>query len=508
MSMRIPRLLAATAFAVVLLGAPAAHAAGDLEVGIADDAAFLKEPDPARAARLAATWADLGVDTVRLFATWNEVSPQSTARRVPAGFDPANPDDPGYDWALVDRAVDLVNANGMRVVLTVSGPGPLWASGAPARADRSYKPHPDLFAKFARAVALRYGAAVDRYLVWNEPNLPLWLKPQFSCVGRRCTPSSPHHYRRLFRAAYAAIHTADPVARVLFGVLAPRGSAPRSRNANMRPLAFMRALGCVDARLRRTRSGPCTGFKPLTADGFSYHPHGVTRAPDVPNPNPDEASLADLPRLLKVLDQVQLRGGWRNARGGRFELYFTEYGYQTSPPDRGRDGVSLAKQSRWLQQAAYLSWRHPRVKNLIQYEWRDEPLRSRGGARQRYAGWQSGLNFANGRAKPALRTFASPFWVDVRPGSGQARLWGQVRPGTSHTVTVQRRRPGTKRWTTVRNVVTDGRGFWTLRQGVRSPTEYRFTWQPLDEYGGPAGPRRSSDAFRADLLRRGPARRN
>jgi hypothetical protein len=59
------------------------------------------------------------------------------------------------------------------------------------------------------------------------------------------------------------------------------------------------------------------------------------------------------------------------------------------------------------------------VKLFSQYLWRDDPV-SRGGS---YAGWQSGLEFANGRAKPALKHFANPFAIDTARG----RLWGQVR---------------------------------------------------------------------------------
>src|SRR3954453_16415500 len=101
------------------------------------------------------------------------------------------------------------------------------------------------FAAFAAAAARRYASSVDEYILWNEPNLPLWLQPQAHCVGRRCTPVSPNTYRAMVRAAYPAIHAADPVATVLFGALAPRGSHLTVRNANMRPLRFLRGLACV-----------------------------------------------------------------------------------------------------------------------------------------------------------------------------------------------------------------------------------------------------------------------
>ena len=57
----------------------------------------------------------------------------------------------------------------------------------------------------------------------------------------------------------------------------------------------------------------------------------------------------------------------------KFDVYLTEFSYQTSPPDR-EVGVSLGRQARYIQQAAYLAWRMPRVRNLTQYQWRDEPV--------------------------------------------------------------------------------------------------------------------------------------
>jgi hypothetical protein len=491
------RLLTAALAAALLLPA-AAHASSSMETGIADDAALLNEPNDLRAAATVSSWAALGIDDVRIFVQWQAIAPAIGQVTAPAGFNGADPNNPGYNWSKVDRAVNLVSAAGMRPLLVVTGPGPLWASQVPARRSVRYKPRPDLFGQFARAAALRYANAVDRYVLWNEPNLPLWLQPQNTCRGSRCTPYAPHLYRRLVRAAYPAIKGVDPTATVVFGALAPTGENAIKQNAKTRPLAFIRSMGCVNVRLRRNRSGPCQGFKPLTADGFAYHPHATKLAPDGVQTHLDNASIGDIPRLKRALDVTQSAGGFRKPGGGRFGLYFTEWGYQTNPPDPRR-GVSLVKQSRWLQQGAYLGYRDPRVKLLTQYEWRDEPVRR--SASDRYAGWQSGLRSRTDRPKPSLRTFANPFFIDQRPRSRSARLWGQVRPGVTHRVTVQRRRPGTTRWTRVRTLTTNGDGYWTLHQTVRSTTEYRFTWQPKDPYGANAGAVKASDVLRVTVRR-------
>ena len=57
------------------------------------------------------------------------------------------------------------------------------------------------------------------------------------------------------RAARPAIRAADPGAEVLIGTMSSRGQNLRARNATLRPLVFLRALGCVDRGFRRLRSG-------------------------------------------------------------------------------------------------------------------------------------------------------------------------------------------------------------------------------------------------------------
>jgi hypothetical protein len=456
----------AVAAAALALFAPAARAASNLETGMEDERLLLS--DPTEAEGTIAAWAAAGVDVVRIHARWDDIAPGRN--RVHRPRHPQR-----YDWAVLDRAVDLTRAAGMQVMLSVTGPGPLWTSRAPRRHNPRYKPDPRLFGQFARAVALRYGDRVDRYLIWNEPNVAGWLEPQQTCGRRGCVPESPHLYRALVRAAEPAIKRADPGAQVLLGELAPRGHRAISTRSPVSPLPFLRELACVDRRYHRVRGGRCAGFKPARADAFGYHPHGVEFGPEQPNPDHDQAQIGDLPRLFSVLDRLT-RMGRIAAPHRKFDVYLTEFGYQTSPPDHGV-GISLGRQVRYLQQAAYLAWTLPRVRNLTQYQWRDEPVIVRGGGLKSYSGWQSGLRYVNDKPKPAMRAWLSPFVVDVGPRGRIARFWGQIRPGSGvRTVTVLRQRPGLRRFRPVATVTTDARGIWTRRLPVERRSRYRFAW--------------------------------
>jgi hypothetical protein len=450
------RLLPVLVLLVLATAAAPARAASG-EIGIADDRILLS--GGSLADRAVAEWAANGVDTVRIFALWNRIAPV----RKPRGFDPDDPADPNYFWAGLDEAIARVRGAGMSVTLTVTGPGPVWTSAAPRRRRPAYRPRPAAYAAFAEAVARRYAASVDRYILWNEPNISAWLAPQASCTRRRCTPVSPHLYRALVRAAYPAIAEVDPVARIVIGALSPRGQRLREANTVMRPLLFLRRLGCRSDSWTRLTTGGCRGFRPATGDGFAIHPYSGRIAPERPHPNPDDVGLAQISNLTGTLDRLQRLRGLRSTTR-RFGIFVDEYGYQTSPPDRIA-GIGPRKQDAWLQRAAYLAWRHSRIKLFTQYLWRDEP---RGPGRS-FGGWQSGLRFTGGRAKPSLAHFDTPFALDADRG----RLWGQVRPGGAHTVTVERR-PRGGRWAALAVVATDGRGYWTLARRLTAGASYRY----------------------------------
>src|SRR5918998_2314057 len=120
---------------------------------------------------------------VRITIDW-----ASVARRRPAA--PANPADRAYNWTAVDGVVSQAAANKVRVLATIYGT-PRWAGRAKNRLPRRMT---DL-RLFAHAAARRYSGtyrvksdeneparvlpAVRHWLAWNEPNNPIFLRPQW-----------------------------------------------------------------------------------------------------------------------------------------------------------------------------------------------------------------------------------------------------------------------------------------------------------------------------------------
>ena len=99
-----------------------------------------------------------------------------------------------YDWAGYDRLVELCHRWGLSLFgnLTYN----------PAFYDMHQPESVAAYAAFARAAVKRYAGKVDHWQIWNEPNLG-YLK------------GDVESYAALLSAAGAAIHEANPRARVL-----------------------------------------------------------------------------------------------------------------------------------------------------------------------------------------------------------------------------------------------------------------------------------------------------
>ncbi len=460
-------VLVALATASLAAPGPAAAARG-AETSIMDDQLLLNASE-AEIDKEMALFRAMGIDRLRVSAFWNQIAPNALSRDKPVGFDGANASDPRYAFGPLDRVVARADNHGIKVMITISTPAPIWATGRTAKPNPLWKPSPTEFEAFTAAVVSRYASVADQYGISNEPNQGNWLQPQTDKRGR---PVSPHLYRALVHAAYPRIKELDPDSVVLVGELAASGREGRGADVNMRPLRFLRAMTCRDSRYRPLRRGRCKGFRPIPADAIGHHPYQLLLSPRHRSENRNDAAINDGRRLVRVIDRLTRLGALEPGVGRRLNVFYTEFGYQTSPPDPFA-GVSLAKQRRYLQLAAYLVWRTPRIRGLNQFRLTDGALEGFGP--NRFKEFQSGLLFRNRRAKPAFRIFRHPF---VIVGD---RFWGHVRPGGAHTVRVEHRRRSKGRFRLVAQVLTNDRGYFNFRLPGRSPGQYRY------RYTEPAG---------------------
>lgn len=478
----LPALAAAALASVLAAAGPAAAAPRDPEIVVQDDAALLHRPE-AQVATAMDRLATLGVDRVRLTANWAELTRDPGARHQPVAFDAADP--AAYEqsgWRGLDTAVRLARARGLRVMMDIGFYAPVWATsdrkGPRARTD--VQPAP--YAAFAVAVARRYSGsfvvppapaapaddpsvptgllgplggqtaapapaqalaaaaplpAIDEVTLWNEPNHPGLLLPQWTSAT--AAPTSPGVYRRMVRAAYPAIKRVRPGLRVLIGNTSSVGGRPGS--GPVPPLRFLRQLACVDRHLRPIRHGDCAGFTRLPGDGWAHHPYTVGAPPSARSSprHADDVRLGDLPRLAKLLETLARRG--RIAPAVR-QIHLTEFGYETHPVGN-RKGLTQRQQAQWLPWAEYVAGRLPQVVSVAQFLLADQlpaPTRISDSTARPFGAFYTGLLTGSGRPKLAARSFTVGMFVRRR-SDGRLQVWGRLRGGPAgrRTVSVQRR---------------------------------------------------------------------
>jgi hypothetical protein len=512
-------MAAAVVVIVVVLAGSSSRPAGthSVESIFQDDDHLLYAPTPTVVSTLNQL-RGLGVDRIRLTILWGAIAPGSASRVRPRGFDARDPAAYGAAWAPYDRVVELARARGLAVDFDISAPGPLWAMapGAPnAKIATHYRASPRQFGQFVAAVGRRYSGSyippkpgtgsqagaplprVDFWTVWNEPNQPGWLAPQWRTVGGMEVMDSPRLYRLYVDAAFAALNaTGHTPARdtILIGELAPEGSELSAANAPIPPMPFLRTLYCLDGSYEPLRGQlavyehcPVAGDRSsfvaahpglFQATGFAHHPYSFFLAPSVRMSDPNFVPLADLDRLESGLDRVFASYGVNR----RVPIYLTEYGYETDPPNPYR-GVSLDRQALYLDEAQYIAWRDPRVRSLAQFLLYDAApdLAYPVGSVRYWSTFQTGLRFLDGAPKASLQAYRLPIFVPdpVLKGDDSVLVWGMLRParnGSLERARIEwRSAHGTFR--DLANVLTnDSDGFLSVRVKVPGPGAVRLSW--------------------------------
>ena len=418
--------------------------------------------DPAKREATFAEMASLGARDLRVVLYWKDVAPSPTARIRPKAdlTDPAS-----YDWSVYEPILDEAKARGIGVLLTVTGPVPVWATKG-AR-DTVTRPSPDRFREFMVAVSRRFSAKIARYSIWNEPNLPQFLKPQYD-RGRAVSPAI---YRGLYDAALRGLTTAGYRRPVLMGETAPNGAKPSS----VAPVAFLQGALCLTSSYRRART--CL---PPRIDGWAHHPYTKREGPLKNPPTTRLVTIGVLSRLTAALDRAAKAKAIRRS----VPLYLTEFGVQSVPDPVY--GVPLETQNAYRAIAEKIAYDTPRVAAISQYLLTDDAPTGTG--TRCCGGFESGLRTAAGVDKPAYEGFRLPV-VAERRGS-KVRLWGLVRPATGVTTVTVERRSGNGAWTTLGTRTTNSRGVWTSSSGNVARGSWRVTWVAPDgtQYQSPGVP--------------------
>jgi hypothetical protein len=375
--------------------APAALAAERMWIGFHDDPSFRWVED--RASRIESS-AGEGATVMRLLVHWNQTAPRRPARA-------ADPFDPAYRLDDLDDAIRTAQREDMEVLLSLVGT-PRWANGGstPNVMPRRVSD----FTAFARAIASRYSGRFDGYpfvrfwSIWNEPNLQLFLKPQFDRRGRSVAPGN---YARLYAAGYNGVKAGNPRALVAIGETSARGTDnPRGARPVHSPGRFLEALAKANPKLR--------------FDAWAHHPYPFT-----PSLKPTQkvrwpnVTLGSLPNFQATAKRLFKRKS--------LPIWVTEYGHETRPQDFF--GVSYSKQAAYLRQAISVARSYPFVSMFIWFVYQDDPGQP----------WDSGLYTQTGLRKG---TSASRFATAARPLDARNTVLSLRRGTRSPQVTLFTRR--------------------------------------------------------------------
>ncbi len=251
----------------------------------------------------------LGLRWVRLPFPWALIEPQRGQ----------------LDWSRWDYAVEAASRRGMRV-LALLDTTPEWArpAGSPL-----HTPPTELsdFGAYAHALAQRYGAQIDAYQIWDEPNLAAhW--------GNRYV--EPLLYAHLLREAAITIRAADPGAIIVTAALAPtveRGPL------NLNEMDFLEQL---------YRANAAQWFDVVAAE-----PYGFRAAPNEPATG-DQLNFA----RVTLLRQVMTRHSDHNKA-----IWLTSFGWSALPAEWPGDAspwpdVPPEEQERYTSQAITFARAH------------------------------------------------------------------------------------------------------------------------------------------------------
>jgi hypothetical protein len=496
----IASLLAGAAVTAGLALPSGAWAAGDQQSVLQDDAQLLYGNGRHQFATLE-QMKSIGVGVVKISLIWSLIAPRPNAAHKP-NFDASNPAAyPTGVWTRYDYLVEEAHYLGLRVYFQFVPRDPRWAAAKNVASGQSFQrsqaPNLAYFRQFVTAVGKRYGGSsqdvegrtiphVDEWALWNEPNWEGSLNPWHKTVKGQRVLTQASLYRGIANTAYKALaDTGHRNDTILVGETADFGNIP--------PLTFMEDVYCVGRsyRVLSGRSAEAVGCpsKPnrsnfvsqnpalFKTSGWSHHPYGFNVPPDRPNKIKTAIGLYNVSELERGLNGAF--GQYHHRRGGGIPIYLTEWGYVTNPPNPAYT-TTLKQQAAWLNQGDYITFRDPYVKALAQFELEDVPTPRHQTEHEWSRSFTSGLEFSNGKPKPALGAYRIPIWLASPKHGSSVPVWGQLRAANHSTTQVGQiefRPHGSSIWKTIKTVrTTSGQGFVSTHVSLGSAGSVRLSW--------------------------------
>jgi Ca2+-binding RTX toxin-like protein len=330
--------------------------------------------------------------------------------RVQLQWASVQPTQGSFDWAETDAFVGALASRGIRPVPFVWG-SPRWVATTFATPPIDTAAHEQAWQDFLKAAVARYGPGgsywgtggpyhqqygagatawpVTAWQVWNEPNLPKYFAP---------TPSVSQ-YARLLQISHDAIKSQNPQAQIV--------------------------LAGLDAYATNT----AWNFL-----GNLYQVAGVKSNFDIAALHPYAPDLNYFRNAI-----VQFRGVMKQYGDGGKQLWLTEVGWGSDPPDQFGINKGLAGQNNMLSTSfnLVLSMRSDwNVQRVFWFYWRDPPTHPPGTCSFCSS---AGLLYYSRSAKPAYNTFrnftATPPQASITSGPSNGGFTNDSTPTFSFAST-------------------------------------------------------------------------
>lgn len=358
-------------------------------VGVDDDS--LKWDRPQETVSIAR---DLGLKAFRITVAWRSGQSRLTGR----------------ERRLLDSAVAATW--GLRLVVAVYGP--------PDEAPQ------DSFerAQYCGYVAelLRTYPTVNDVVIWNEPNVSRFWRPQFDADGASAAPEA---YEALLARCWDTLHAARSSVNVI-AATSPRGNDNplATSNVSHSPVTWYREVGAAYRASGR-------GAPILDTIGHNPYPATTSEPPWAEHPDSSSVGQGDYGKLIAVLedafgDTAQPLPGregvtiWYMEQGFQSTIEFDKAGLYTGSETDGdalppwspdaaaaeSDGPA-PDQATQLADAVRFAYCQPYVGAFFNFELADEPS---------LLGWQSGVLWVDKTPKPSYYAFKRAV-ADVNAGS-------------------------------------------------------------------------------------------
>ncbi len=321
---------------------------------------------------------------------------------ITLGWQRGQTDLSAFDAGVLNRAV--LGAGAVRVVVAVFNgaiPPPTEA------ADR------ESYCTYLGRVLTRF-PQINDIVIWNEPNLSAFWRPQYDAAGQS---EAPARYEELLAHCYDVLHGVRPSVNVIGPATSLWGNDNPNAfwNVSHSPVKFIEAMGAAYRASGRTR--------PLF-DTFGHHPYPA-RSDERPwASHADETilSMGDYDRLLAVLHRA-FDGTAQPLPENGLPIWYLETGYQTQiddakrglysgvetwpgslpdvaaqpgPPAAPPDESPAPDQATQLVDSIRMAYCQPYIGAVFNFLLRDE---------QSLEGWQSGLFWVDGSRKDSYDAF-------------------------------------------------------------------------------------------------------